>query len=72
MCFIEEKYEILKNLGKFSYGEKQWSGPMEWNLMKSRFSVKFMRLCDEKWYKLWLTGFFFFFFWISEKFEDFS
>ena len=44
MCFIEKEHETLSlNLGKFSHEEKQHSGHTEWNLLKSRFSVKLMR-----------------------------
>ena len=43
MCFIErEAQNFILSLWKFSHGEKHCSGPTEWNLMKSYFSVKFM------------------------------
>ena len=42
---LKEKHKTLTwNLGKISFGEKQYSGPTEWTLMKSHFSVKFMWL----------------------------
>ena len=65
---LKEKHKILfLNLGKFSYGEKQCSAPMEWDLMKSRFSVKFMRFSEENGTCCDWQVFFF----ISERFEDF-
>ena len=42
---------------KFCEKTRGW-GPTEWNLMKSRSSVKFMRIFEKKWNMLWLTGIF--------------
>ena len=50
--YWHEKPEIL------SCVEKRRSVPTEWNLMKSRFSVKIMQFFWEKWYILWLKGIF--------------
>ena len=36
------------NLRKFPHKEKQCTGPIEWNLMKTSFSVKFMQIFEKK------------------------
>ena len=51
MCYVKRDTRncILKFFGKFSHGEQlQCSGPTEWSLMKSRFSVKFMWFFEKK------------------------
>ena len=45
MCFIERETQNFSL--KFSHWEKQSSVPSEWNLMKSRVSVKFMRFFEK-------------------------
>ena len=54
---------FMRILGKLSHGEKQFSGSMEWNLMKSHFDVKFIPFffLEKKWYMLWLKGIFLYF-----------
>ena len=63
MCFIERENTKFysKIYGNFPMERNSAQGPRNEIWLKSCFSVKFMGFFEEKWYMLWLTGIFLYF-----------